>query len=424
MAYDSQRGVTVLFGGEGLYVPASGFLADTWEWDGTTWTQRSPTTVPPVRSQHAMAYDSQRGRVVLFGGITNGPNPWSSAVPLGDTWEWDGTDWTQRGSTNAPNARCAHAMAYLSNTGRTMVVGGNDFHLATFNDTWEWDGTAWNLVQLGGFPPRSGSAITYAAQSGHAVMFGGYTATVGGSLLGDTWTNTGSFWQQVWPPSSPGPLYAPCMVYDMQRARAILFGGFGTWGGLADTWEWDGTTWGLLSTITSPPSMEPSAMAYDSQRGVTVLFGRPSGGSANETWELYGSANVATTQTYGSGCGAPAITIAPHPASRPLVGQTQISDINHASFGFAAVTWGATSQALPLDFLGITGCTLWNGAEFEIGSFCQSTSFTTAQHSLAIPFDVTLIGVHVYLQAWTLAPSFNPFGIVTSNGLELVLGVL
>src|SRR5436309_145576 len=81
MAYDSARGRVVLFGGSGL--------GDTWEWDGTSWTQRA-SSGPPPRYKHAMAYDSARGRVVLFGGD-------GAAGPyLADTWEWDGTAWTQR----------------------------------------------------------------------------------------------------------------------------------------------------------------------------------------------------------------------------------------------------------------------------------------------------------------------------------------
>jgi len=63
----------VLVGGWGL--------ADTWEWDGSQWVQRTPATSPPPRwGGHAMAYDSLRGRVVLFGG-SNGYNSY-----LGDTW--------------------------------------------------------------------------------------------------------------------------------------------------------------------------------------------------------------------------------------------------------------------------------------------------------------------------------------------------
>src|SRR5207253_1740999 len=58
MVYDSARHVTVLFGGHGL-MPAplyEGYFNETWEWNGSVWTQRFPSTSPSPRSVHAMAY--------------------------------------------------------------------------------------------------------------------------------------------------------------------------------------------------------------------------------------------------------------------------------------------------------------------------------------------------------------------------------
>ncbi|MSQ42193.1 MAG: hypothetical protein EXR65_04065 [Dehalococcoidia bacterium] len=88
MAFDSARVVTVLFGGATGNQMDPRFT-DTWEWDGTTWKQRTPSTAPPARNAPAMAYDAARAVMVLFGGGGTGRQ-------LGDTWEWDGTNWTQR----------------------------------------------------------------------------------------------------------------------------------------------------------------------------------------------------------------------------------------------------------------------------------------------------------------------------------------
>ena len=80
MAYNASRNRLVLFGGA-----ASGSaVGDTWEWDGNNWTQRQDTR-PAARLAHAMAYDDQRGRVVLFGGVRSEP-PGDDQL-LGDTWE-------------------------------------------------------------------------------------------------------------------------------------------------------------------------------------------------------------------------------------------------------------------------------------------------------------------------------------------------
>ena len=117
MAYDSARGRVVLFGGYGGSV-----LADTLEWDGNAWAQRAPSTSPPAREGHAMAYDSARGRVVLFGGES------FPALEYADTWEWDGNTWAVRASAGAtPRERIGHAMAYDSARGRVVLFGGYYF---------------------------------------------------------------------------------------------------------------------------------------------------------------------------------------------------------------------------------------------------------------------------------------------------------
>ena len=82
MVYDASRQRVVLFGGNAN----GGRVDDTWEYNGTTWTQAAPNSKPSARDQHALAYDSVRQRVVLFGGL--------SGVTLADTWEYNGTTWT------------------------------------------------------------------------------------------------------------------------------------------------------------------------------------------------------------------------------------------------------------------------------------------------------------------------------------------
>jgi hypothetical protein len=77
MAYDSVRGATVLFGGR---MNCCGDGGDTWVWDGINWTQRTPATAPSGRYGSAMAYDNIRGVTVLFGGYYQ--------FMYGDTWEW------------------------------------------------------------------------------------------------------------------------------------------------------------------------------------------------------------------------------------------------------------------------------------------------------------------------------------------------
>ena len=125
MAYDSARGVTVLFGGS-----AGSYQNDTWEWDGTDWAQSSPVHKPTARTSHALAYDGARGVGVLFGGYEGSYRD--------DTWEWDGTDWTQLFPATKPWARDnSHDLAYDSARGVTVLFGGA-LLTGGLNDTWEY----------------------------------------------------------------------------------------------------------------------------------------------------------------------------------------------------------------------------------------------------------------------------------------------
>ena len=80
MAYDGTRGTVVLFGGVGE------MRSGSWQNVGCPGHERrdvglgrceldAPVNAPGGRSEHSMAYDAGRGRVVLFGGLAN------------DTWE-------------------------------------------------------------------------------------------------------------------------------------------------------------------------------------------------------------------------------------------------------------------------------------------------------------------------------------------------
>ena len=113
MVYDENRERVVLFGGSSVVV---GFFADTWEYDGSTWTQITVDPSPPSRYDHAMAYDSIRNRVVLFGGNGN----------LDDTWEYDGRTWVELSSATRPPGRGGHAMAFDAGSGRVVMFGGRN----------------------------------------------------------------------------------------------------------------------------------------------------------------------------------------------------------------------------------------------------------------------------------------------------------
>ena len=122
MAYDAATGTVVLFD----------LAGHTWTWDGTTWTQQHPATSPPARDGASMAYDTATSTAVLFGGYNvNGPGP------LADTWTWDGTTWTQQHPAIGPPARCCASMAYDTATSSAVLFGGAGPH-GNLGGTWTW----------------------------------------------------------------------------------------------------------------------------------------------------------------------------------------------------------------------------------------------------------------------------------------------
>ncbi|MEM7205396.1 MAG: hypothetical protein AAF628_34390 [Planctomycetota bacterium] len=175
VAYDSVRDRLVVFGGRVEYSRQE--VDETWEWDGVEWSERTPLARPGERHAAAMTFDEARGVAVLFGGF--------SAGALGDTWEWDGTNWTERFPEHSPDAGAWFSMAYDTRRRRAVLFDGRAL--------WAWDGTDWQPLPTAESPPGRSH---------------------------------------------------PRIAYDDQRDRLVLFGGQDSLGTRNDTWEWDGSTWG------------------------------------------------------------------------------------------------------------------------------------------------------------------------------------
>src|SRR5262245_40308170 len=128
-AYDELHQTSILFGGSGTGTSTD--LGDTWLWNGSTWTQPTSPAHPSPRQNAAMAFDANRGVVVLFGGVTNG-------TALGDTWEWNGSAWQLRTLANAPAARHGARLAFDPVNGSLLLHGGTSIVSSsafTLNDT-------------------------------------------------------------------------------------------------------------------------------------------------------------------------------------------------------------------------------------------------------------------------------------------------
>jgi hypothetical protein len=282
MAYDSDRGRVVLFGG----ADASTARGDTWEWDGASWT-RVALSGPEPRTFPAMAYDSRRKRIVLYGGnrVLFGGDPAANTF-LDDTWEWDGHRWTQVDGPGPP-PRAEAAVAFDARRGRVTVFGGyrrDHQEIRRLGDTWEWDGIRWAQISVDGPSPRNGAAQVYDRRLGRILLFGG-RAEEGTSR--ETWQWNGASWVENGAESAQG-VFNCALAYDSARNRVVRFGGYYGKQRVGDTWEFDGASWKLVSS-SGPEPRNHTAMVYDERRKRVVLFGGHDGIHVfGDTWEWDG----------------------------------------------------------------------------------------------------------------------------------------
>ncbi len=267
---------------------------DTWSWDGNAWSHLflSP---PPQRYYHAVATDSAKGELVMFGGHSSVKSAGAgqpTTTAMADTWVFNGSNWAQRLTVSAPSPRLGHRMAYDAKRARVVLFGGNGNDGKPLADTWTWDGNTWTPAMPVKSPPaRSHHAMVYDSVHEVVVLTGGYGG--GGPLVfDDTWSWDGTNWTPVTPMTIPPKRTSAAIGFD--GARAMTFGG---WGGppvayLADAWLFDGTNW-AAGPMTQPTTRILESMAYDPARKVTTLFGgwdEPGNKLFNETWEWSGSA--------------------------------------------------------------------------------------------------------------------------------------
>jgi hypothetical protein len=187
--FHSARNRFVAFGGMNRQEQV---LSEVWEFDGAAWT-RHPAPSPPARGAHAMVYDSRRGKTVVFGGQGTRVQGVASRA-LGDTWEFDGDTWT-RIQAAGPSPRLGAGAAYDSKRGLMILFGGADDQ-RQYNDLWSWNGSTWTKLAEGGPDPRVLGYIAYDRRRDRIVLFGGRR---GYTDLGDTWEWDGSSWRRVGP---------------------------------------------------------------------------------------------------------------------------------------------------------------------------------------------------------------------------------
>ena len=233
MAYDGTN--LALFGGKG---PAgTGYMNDTWAWNGSAWTNpiandgyNNGLTIRTAPYMAAMS-----GGVVLFGGKDYNHT-------LNDTWIWNGSSWALQSPAASPSIRLDAAFA-SNGTNKAVIFGGANGSYA-LNDAWSWNGTTWTLLATN-TPPcvRKGAVMAWYPTGSYFLLFGGSDSN--GNLLNDTWTFDGtSTWTKLTPAGfHPSVRVGAMMAYDTSSSQMILFGGKDSKNLLNDTWTWNGSVW-------------------------------------------------------------------------------------------------------------------------------------------------------------------------------------
>lgn len=285
MAYDSARQVVVLFGG---FVPSGQDIADVWEWDGAAWTQRPFAGGPQARGAHRLAYDTARGVTVLYGGYRT-----PSQSTLADTWTWDGTSWTAGGS--GPGSLCDQLFVYDDFRQRVVLFGGLRIQGPTqldLNATWEWNGATWTQRTTTTTPSaRSAMACGFSPVSpGRVLSAGGATNT--GTQFGTTFgltpttpatvTSFGNGCPTTGGPVQLNPLSMPYVgstfVLEVAGGPALSFVGIIAFGG--SNTQWNGLPLPLDLTLIGAPGCQ-ALISLDIL--ATVLL---TNGAGNTTWAL------------------------------------------------------------------------------------------------------------------------------------------
>jgi N-acetylneuraminic acid mutarotase len=236
---------------------------------------------PTDRNSMQIAYDSGSDRTILFGG-------WGETFEsYGDTLAYNLNDnsWENMSPTVAPGKRAGNAIAYDTQSDRTILFSGHKTGASTtlenWNDTWayDYDSNTWTNLEPSQMPsPRLSAPMVYDSQSKVMILFGGLCD--GGIFNNETWvfdysTNN---WTNMEPLVAPSHRVAG-MAYDIDSDLVILFGGggYGPEGWpikiYTDTWtyNYETNTWTKMNPADSPSSL--GLMAYDEESDLCVFHG-------------------------------------------------------------------------------------------------------------------------------------------------------
>lgn len=275
LTYDAASKDFVLFGGQ----RGSVSYDETWTFDGKAWKLETPAHKPPSRREAAMAYDPSLRRVVLYGGLVADS---AEGTEAGDTWTWDGSDWTLvSADNNGPHLRYGAKMVTAG--AGVVLFGGHVFNTRYFGDAWTLKASTWVRVDHGPGPAgRGDAAVAWDEDDSSLLVYGGLgirpDAGPGnlGVPLADAWALKAGTWSRL---SAPGPpaLYDASAVWDAATHAVVVMLGISCPQPVNDVWAWNGSTWAHQSKLPIPARWA-AATAEDTNGDVLVFGGSDEAG--------------------------------------------------------------------------------------------------------------------------------------------------
>jgi hypothetical protein len=326
MVFDSAASQTVLFGGD--FSDGTVNQSDTWTWNGTSWNNVTPGSGPnpSARRNHSMAFDPDRGVTVLFGGYTN--------TVVGDTWELNESPqvnapdggvvtgapaWEQitlDGGTPAPRDQAM--MTFDQSQGQTVLFGGSgDGTSGNLNDTWEYTSSGWTqFAPASSPPPREDGAFVYDPNRGVDVLFGGISNNSASTGYNDLWEWDGSTWTSVANAGVPPRVGSWAgYTFDINLNGVLLAGGL-----LGNTLY--NETW-LLPTETNRVPLEVAQFSFAAAGAVSPVI-------TQMTFNAYVGGAGNTVQMPGRGTPTPGATVGVWTSGGSGAGSWSIAGQNNA----------------------------------------------------------------------------------------------
>jgi hypothetical protein len=280
LAFDAERARLVLFGGVARVGNEFRYPDQTLEWDGRDWKVAvDSASSPPARSAHAMTYDPRSRRVVLFGGaFEDETKPPAERTRLRcDTWAFDGARWTRLADGPCVTDRpAATSLVHDTRDQSILLLEGPTSPPA---DTvarplriWRLRNNGWTLVDSSG--PRRKNSQQAAFDAARSVLV---VPVFAGPDTG-VWEWDRKTWRRF-ASSGPKPRDRYAAAYHAGLRRVVMIGGLavGTrtreW--LADAWTWDGARWTELPNngSTPPKARSHGTLQYDARSGRLLYFG-------------------------------------------------------------------------------------------------------------------------------------------------------